>query len=195
MIFGQPFTSSNGKTDKLAKRGALLKPFTVPCSLSSLTPQHHSLLLLNCEHTAKSKFFIIQIPSVSTEELVLTHYARSVLSRLCFKRVSLLLNSCFSIIGRVENSPCNVYGHSTQGISHFILLCPATNSIRQNALCQILCCTQSLVLAVGFLGLHCLRLCPHSEKGSGNDNIISVINFFVSILSFFKFNFNLVCFF
>ena len=195
MIFDQPFTSSNIKTDRLTKRGALLKPFTVPCSLSSLTPRHHSLLLLDCERTAKSKFFIIQIPSVSTEELVLTHYARFVLSRLCFKRVSLLLNSCFSIIGRMENPPCNVYGHLTQGISPFVLLCPASNSIRQNDLCQILYCTQSLVLAVGFLGLHCLRLCPHSKKGSGNDNIISVINFFVSILSFFKFNFNLVRFF
>ena len=183
MIFGQPFTSSNGKTDKLAKRGALLKPFTVPCSLSSLTPRHHSLLLLNYKGTAKSKFFIIQIPSVSTEEL--TRYARSVLSRLCFKRVILLLNSCFFRIGRMENPPCNVYGHSTQGISHFILLCPATNSIRQNALCQILYCTQSLVLAVGFLGLHCLRLCPHSENGSGNDNIISVINFFCINLKLF----------
>ena len=42
MVFGQPFTSSNGKTDKLAKRGALLKPFTVPCTLSSLTLRHHS---------------------------------------------------------------------------------------------------------------------------------------------------------
>ena len=185
MIFGQPFTSSNGKTDKLAKRGALLKPFTVPCSLSSLTPRHHSLLFLNCERTAESKFFIIQIPSVSTEELVLTHYARSVLSRLCFKRVSLPLNSCFSVIGRMENPPCNVYCHSTQGISHFILLCPATNSIHQNALCQILYCTQSLVLAVGFLGLHCLRLCPHSEKGSGNDKIYSVINFFCINLKLF----------
>ena len=33
-------------------------------------------------------FFIIQIPSVSTEKLVLTHYARSVLSRFCFKSQS-----------------------------------------------------------------------------------------------------------
>ena len=185
MILGQPFTSSNGKTYKLAIQDALLKPFTVPCSLSSLTPRHHSLLLLNCERTAKSKFFIIQIPPVSTEELVLTHYARSVLSRLCFIIVSLLLNSCFSIIGRMENPPCNVYGHSTQGISHFILLCPATNSIRQSALCQILYCTQSLVLAAGFLGIYCLRLCPHPEKGSGNDNNISVINFFFINLKLF----------
>ena len=119
MIFGQPFTSSNGKTNNLAKRGALLKPFTIPCSLSFLTPRHHSLLLLNCERTAKSKFFIIQIPSVSTEELVLTHYARSVLSPLCFKRVSLLLNSCFSIIGMENHGESSIQRLRSFDSGHF----------------------------------------------------------------------------
>ena len=39
--------------------------------------------------------------------------------------------------------------YSTQGISHFILLCIGTNSIRQSALRQIIYCTQSLVVAPG----------------------------------------------
>ena len=70
MVLGQPFTSRNGTTDKLAKRSVLLKPFTVPCSRSSLISRHHSSILLDCKRTAKS-VFITQIFSVSTKNLCL----------------------------------------------------------------------------------------------------------------------------
>ena len=54
------------------------------CGLSSLTSLHSSLLS-DWKHTVSSKFFDIQVqvPSVSTEELVLCRHARSVLSLSC----------------------------------------------------------------------------------------------------------------
>ena len=102
---------------------------------------------------------------------MLPRHARCVLSRLRCNGHSLLLGSYLSRIGRIENSSCSTCGHSSQGISHLILHCPATDS---------LCCSllgDSLSLydlwsrpwgVARLLGLHGLPPCPIPRKGSGN---------------------------
>ena len=45
---------------------------------------------------------------------------------------SLLLGSYLSRIGRIENSSCSACGHPSQNISHLILHCPATDSLRRS---------------------------------------------------------------
>ena len=90
----------------------------------------HSCLFSDWRRTVSSKFFDTQVPSISTEELVLPHHARCVLSRLRCNELSLLLSSYLSRIGRIENPSCSACGHSSQDTSHFILHCPATDSLR-----------------------------------------------------------------
>ena len=77
----------------------------------------------------KSKFFDTQVSSISTEKLVLPCHARCVLTRLRCNGHSLLLSSCLSRIGRIENPSCSTCGHSFQNTSHFILHCPAMDSL------------------------------------------------------------------
>ena len=79
--------------DELARRGTLLASSAIPCSLSPLISRTHSSLFLNWRCTLSSKFFDTQVPSISTEELVLSRHARSVLSRLRCNGHSLLLSS------------------------------------------------------------------------------------------------------
>ena len=90
----------------------------------------HSCLSSDWRRTVSSKFFDTQVPSISTEELVLPRHARCVLSRLRCNELSLLLSSYLSRIGRIENPSCSACGHSSQDTSHFILHCPATDSLR-----------------------------------------------------------------
>ena len=75
---------------------------------------------------------IYRFPSISTEKLVFPCHARCVVSRLRCNEHSLLLSSCLSRIGRIENSFCSTCGHSSQDTSHLILRCPATDSLRRS---------------------------------------------------------------
>ena len=134
---GHSFLPGNDSADKLARRGALLVPSAISCSLSSLISRIHSSLFSRIHsslfsdwrHTVSSKFFDSQVPSISTEELVLLRQARCVLSRLRCNGHSLLLSSYFSRNGRIENPSCSACGHSSQDTSHLILHCPATDSL------------------------------------------------------------------
>ena len=76
------FLMGNDTADELARRGALLTPSAIPCSFSPLISHFHSSLFLDWRHTVSLKFFDTQVPSISTEELVLPRQARSVLSCL-----------------------------------------------------------------------------------------------------------------
>ena len=129
---GHSFLLGNDTADELAKLGALLAPSAIPCSLSPLTSPIHSRLFSNWGHTVSSKYYDTQVPSISTEELVLPRHARCVLSRLHCNGHSLLLSSYLSRIGRIENSFCSACGHSSQDTSHLILHCPATDSLRRS---------------------------------------------------------------
>ena len=100
---GHSFFPGNDAADELARRGALLVPSAIPCSLSPLISHIHSCLFSDWRRTVSSKFFDTQVPSISTEELVLPHHARCVLSRLRCNGHSLLLGTYLSRIGRIEN--------------------------------------------------------------------------------------------
>ena len=70
-IPGHSFLPGNDAADELARRGALLAPSAIPCSLSPLTSRIHSSLFSDWRRTVSSKFFDTQVPSISTEELAL----------------------------------------------------------------------------------------------------------------------------
>ena len=127
---GHSFLPVNDAADELARRGALHAPSTIPCSLSPLTSLIHSCLFSDWRRTVSSKFFDTQVPSISTEELVLPRHARCVLSCLRCNGYSLLLGSYLSRIGRIENPSCSACGHSSQDTSHLILHCPVMDSLR-----------------------------------------------------------------
>ena len=123
----------------------------------------HSSFFSDWRCTVSSKFFETQVPSISTEELVLPRHARCVLSCLHCKKHSLLLSSYLSRIGRIKNPSCSACGHLSLDTSHFILHCPVADS-----LCRSLF-GDSLSLyklwsrpweAAQLLGLHGLLLCP-----------------------------------
>ena len=128
---GHSFLPENDAADELARPGALLAPSAIPCSLSPLISRIHSRLFSDWRCTVSSKFFDTQVPSVSTEELVLPCHARCVLSRLRCNGHSLLLSSNLFRIGRIEIPSCSACGHWSQDTSHLILHCPATNSLRR----------------------------------------------------------------
>ena len=107
-------------------------PSATPCSLSPLISRIHSCLFSDWRRTVSSKFFDTQVPSISTEELVILRHARCVLSRLHCNGPSLLLDSYLSRIGRIENPSCSACGHSPQDTSHLILHCPATDSLHRS---------------------------------------------------------------
>ena len=76
---------------------------------------------MDWSRAASSKFFDTQVPSVSTEELVLPCHARCVLSRQRCNGHSLQLNSYLTRISRSENLSCSSSGHLTK--SSFISFC------------------------------------------------------------------------
>ena len=167
---GHSFLPGNDPADELARRGALLAPSAIPCSLSPLISRIHSCLFSDWRHTVSLKYFDTQVPSISTEELVLPRHARCVLSRLRCNGHSLLLGFYVSRIGRIENPSCSACGHSSQDISHLVLHCPATDSLRRSLF------GDSLSLydlwsrpwrVARLLGLHGLPPCPHPSEGVG----------------------------
>ena len=160
----------NDAADELARRGALLAPSVIPCSLSSLISRIHSCLFSDWRRTVSSKFFDTQVPSISSEELVLPRQARCALSRLRCNGHSLLLGTYLSRIGRIENPSCSACGHRSQDTSHLILHCPATDSLRRSLF------GHSLSLydlwsrpwrVARLLGLQGLPPCPHPSVGIG----------------------------
>ena len=149
---------------------ALLAPSAIPCSLSHLISCIYSFLFSDWRRTVSSKFFDTQVPSISTEELVLPRYARCVLSRLRCNVHSLLLGSYLFRIGRIENPSCSACGHSSQDIFHLILHCPATESLRRSLFGDSMSLydlwSQPWRISL-LLGLHGLPPCPHSSEGVG----------------------------
>ena len=158
---GHSFLPGNDAADELARRGALLAPSTVPCGLSYLS---------DWRRTVSSKFFDTQVPSISTEELVLPRHARCVLSRLRCNGHSLLLGSYLSTIGRIENPSCSACGHSSQDTFHLILHCPASDSLRRSLFgdSRSLYDLWSRPWGVArLLRLHGLPPCSHPSEGVG----------------------------
>ena len=169
-IPGHSFLPGNDTADELARRGALLAPSEIPCSLSPLTSRIHSRLISDWRRTVSSKYVDTQVPSISTEELVVPRHARCVLSRLRCNGHSLLLGSYLSRIGRIENSPCSTCGNSSQDTSDLILHCPATDCLRRSVFGDSLSLYDLWSRPWGvarILGLHGLPPCPHPTEGVG----------------------------
>ena len=169
-IPGHSFLPGNDTADELTRRGALLAPSAIPCSLSPLISRIHSCLFSDWRRTVSSKYFDTQVPSISTEEHVLPRHARCVLSRLRCNGHSLLLGSYLARIGKIENSLCSVCGHSSQDTPHPILQCPATNSLRRSLFGKSLFIYDLWSRPWGIsrlLGLHGLPPCPHPSKEVG----------------------------
>ena len=130
----------------------------------------HSRLISDWRSAVSSKFFDTQVPSISTEELVLPRHARCVLSRLHCNGYSLLLGSYLSRIGRIENPSCSACGHSSQDICHLILHCPATDSLRRSLFATVYLFTTSgpdPEELLGFWSSMVFRHAPIPRKGSG----------------------------
>ena len=167
---GHSFLPGNDAAAGLARRGALLAPSAIPCSPSSLISRIHSRLISDWRRTVSSKYFDTQVPSISTEELVLPRHARCVLSRLRYNGHSLLLGSSLSMIGRIENPSCSACRHSFQDTSHLILHCPPTDSLRRSLFGDSLSLYHLWSRPWGvarLLGLHGLPPCPHPSEGVG----------------------------
>ena len=108
MGFRSLVSRGNDATYELARRGALLVPSAVPCSCFPLMSRIHSCLFSHWWLTSSFRFFDIQAPLISTEELVFSGHACSALSCLSCNGHSLLLSSYLSKIGRIENSSCSL---------------------------------------------------------------------------------------
>ena len=162
---GHSFLPGNDAAGELARRGALLAPSAIPCSLSPFISRIHSCLFSDWRRTVSSKYFDTQVPSISTEELVLPRHARCVLSRLRCNGHSLLLGFHFSKIGRIENPSCSACGHSSQDISHLILHCPATGSLA--TLCLFTTSGPDPGELPGFWGSMVFRQAPIPSEGIG----------------------------
>ena len=129
-VLRHSFLTGNNAADVLARSGALPMPSTIPCSFSAFISRIHSSLFSDWRRTVSSKFFDTQVPSISAEKLALLHHACCTLSRLCCNGHSLLLSSFLIRIGRTENSSGSACEHPSQDISHVILHCLATDSLR-----------------------------------------------------------------
>ena len=167
---GHSFLPGNDAADELARRGALLAPSAIPCSLSPLISRIHSCLFSDWRRTVSSKYFDTQVSSISTEELVLPCNACCVFSRLRCNGHSLLLSSYLFRIGRIENPFCSASGHSSQDTSHLILHCPATDSLHRSLFGDSLSLYDLWSRPWGvarLLGLHGLPPCPHPSEGVG----------------------------
>ena len=164
------FLPGNDAADELARRGALLAPSAIPCSLS-LISRIHSCLFSDWRRAVSSKFFDTQVSSISTEELVLLRHARCVLSCLRCNGHSLLLGSYLSRNGTIENPSCSACGHSSQDTSHLILHCPATALCAAHSLATLCLFTTSGPdpgELPGFWGSRVIRHASIPRKGSGN---------------------------
>ena len=163
---GHSFHPGNDAADKLARRGALLAPSAIPCSLSPLT----SRLILDWRRTVSSKFFDTHVPSISTEKLVLPRHARCVLSRLRCNVHSLLLGSYLSRIGRIENPSCSACGHlSSHSARSSYGLC-AAHSLA--TLCLFTSGPDPGELP-GYWGSMVFRHAPILRKGSGKQQQVN----------------------
>ena len=167
---GHSFLPGNDTADELARRGALLAPSAIPCSLSPLISRIHSRLISDWRRTVSSKYFDTQAPSISTEELVLPHHARCVLSRLRCNGHSLFLGSYLSRIGRIENSSCSACG--TRPRTSLISFC----TVQLQTLCAALSLATLCLFMTsgpdpgelpGFWGSMVFRHAPIPRKGSG----------------------------
>ena len=96
----------NEKADLLAKIGASLPTDAIPCPLPPVIAKLRYSQYRNWRRHISHSHLNLQVPEVSSEELLLPRSIRSELSRLCGHGHSLLLSSYLHRISRKENSAC-----------------------------------------------------------------------------------------
>ena len=169
LVTGHSFLPWNDAADGLARRGALLAPYAIPCSLSPLISRFRSCLFLDGRRTVSSKSLTHRLPQLPPRNLC-SLVTLAVFSRLCCNRHSFLLGSYLSRIGRIENPSCSACGHSSQDSSHLNLNYPATDSLRRllfsNSLSVYHLWSRPWRVS-RLLGLHGLPPCPHLSEGVG----------------------------
>ena len=185
---GHLFLPGNDTADELARRGALLTPSAIPSSLPPLISLIHSRFISDWRRTVSSKFFDTQVPSISTEELELPRHACCVHSRLRCNGHSLLLDSYLSRIGRIENPSCSACLHSSQDVSHVILLCPATDSLLTPlTLWRLSVSLRPLVQTLGSCqasgALWSSAMPPSLGRGRVNNNNMNTLKHYDSVIS------------
>ena len=141
--------------------------------VSPLISHIHSSLFSNWRRSVSSRIFDTEVPSISTEELVLPRHACCVLSRLRCNGHSLLLSSYLSRIGRRKSFlqrlrtlvPVHLSSHSV--LSSYGLFAPL-------ALWRLSISLQPLVQALGSCPASGApwspRHAPIPRKESGNNN-------------------------
>ena len=150
-------------------------PSAIPCSLFPFISRIHFCLFSDWRRTVPLKLFDTQVPSISTEHLVLPRHARCAFSRLCCNGHSLLLSSNLSRIGRIKSPSFSACGHSSQNTSHLILHRPATNSVHRSLFRNSLSLRPLVHWSRPWGVAQLLELngpppCPIPRKGSGNSN-------------------------
>ena len=100
---------------------------------------------------------------------MLPRHACCVLSRLCCNGHSLGISSYLSRIGKIENLSCSACGHPSHNISHFILHCPATDSLRRSLFGDCLSTTSGPGPGEpGFWGCMVFHHAPFPRQGTDN---------------------------
>ena len=122
----------NEKADLLAKTGASLPTDAIPSPLPPVITKVRYFQYRNWRRHISSSHLNFQVPEVSSEELLLSRFIRSELSRLRCHGHSLLLSSYLHRISRKENSDCSVYGHPLQDLNHLLLDCSASEPLRKS---------------------------------------------------------------
>ena len=186
------FLPGNDTADELDRRGALLAPSAIPCSLSPLIFRIHSRLISDWRRTVSSKYFDTQVPSISTEELVLPRHARCVLSRLrcnghkpSFRFLSLQdwQNREFFLQRLWTPVPGHLSSHSA--LSSYGLFAPLTLCTAHSlaTLCLFMTSGPDPEKLPGFWGSMVFRHTPIPRKGSGKQQQQQRGNFPTSKLS------------
>ena len=165
---GHSFLPGSDAADELARRGVLLAPSAIPCSLS-LVSRINSCFSRTGGVLPHGSSLTHRSPRFPPRNLC-TLVMLAVFSRLRCNGHSLLLGSYYSRISRIENPSCSACGHSSQDTSHLILHRPATESLRYSLF------SNSLSLyglwsrpwrVARLLGLHGYPPCPHPSQGVG----------------------------
>ena len=130
-VHGHSFLSRNDVADELARRGALLVPSAIPCSLSPPISHIQSSLFSDWRHTVSSTLDFHRGTCASTSCL------------LCFlssslQRTQSSVKLYLYRIGRIKNPSCSACGYPSQDTSHLILHCLATDSLRRSVFCNFL---------------------------------------------------------
>ena len=132
MVPGHAGLPGNENADLLAKAGASLPTDAIPCSLPLVTAKIRYFQYHNWRRHISHFYLNYQVPTVSSEELLLFRPIRCKLSRLHCHGHSLLLSSYLYRISRKENSACSACGHPLQDLNQFLLDCPASEPLRKS---------------------------------------------------------------